>query len=82
MGQPINIEYTVSIWREGQDYIAHAMPLDVMSSGDPKEARQALQEAVSLFLTTALALYSARHSGGKRVWFSPWKLAQSGLAGH
>ena len=55
MGQPINIEYTVYIWREGQDFIAHAMPLDVMSSGRTREqARQALQEAVSLFLATAL----------------------------
>jgi predicted RNase H-like HicB family nuclease len=55
MGQPINIEYTVALWREGKHYVAHAMPLDVMSSGRTREeARQALQEAVSLFLTTAL----------------------------
>ena len=55
MDESINIEYTVYIWRERGDYIAHAMPLDVMSSGRTREqARQALQEAVSLFLTTAL----------------------------
>ena len=34
--------------------IAHAMPLDVMSSGQtPEQARQALDEAVRLFLDTA-----------------------------
>jgi predicted RNase H-like HicB family nuclease len=61
MVQPINIEYTVYIWRDGQDYIAHAMPLDVMSSGRTRqEARQALQEAVNLFLTTA-AEYGSLH---------------------
>jgi predicted RNase H-like HicB family nuclease len=55
MGKPINIQYTVHLWREGKHYIAHAMPLDVMSSGHScEEARQALKEAVSLFLTTAL----------------------------
>jgi predicted RNase H-like HicB family nuclease len=35
--------------------IAHAMPLDVMSVGlTPDEARQALDEAVQLFLITAV----------------------------
>ena len=29
----MNIEYTVQIWQEGDQFIAHAMPLDVMSSG-------------------------------------------------
>jgi predicted RNase H-like HicB family nuclease len=54
MGQPINVEYIMYIWREGQDYIAHALPLDVMSSGRTREeASQALKEAVSLFLATA-----------------------------
>jgi len=33
---------------------AHAMPLDVMSSGQtPNEARSGLEEAVHLFLDTA-----------------------------
>jgi predicted RNase H-like HicB family nuclease len=54
MDQPINVEYTMYIWREGQDYIAHALPLDVMSSGRTREeASHALKEAVSLFLATA-----------------------------
>lgn len=48
------INYTVHIWKEGAQYVAHAMPLDVMSSGGtPDEARQALDEAVTLFLETA-----------------------------
>ena len=54
MDQAKDIEYTVQIWREGNQFIAHAMPLDVMSSGKtPEEARKALDEAVHLFLVTA-----------------------------
>lgn len=48
------IEYTVQIWREGEQYIAHAMPLDVASSGaTPEEARRAFDEAAGLFLNVA-----------------------------
>jgi hypothetical protein len=47
------IEYTVHIWQEGNQFIAHAMPLDVMSSGStPEAARKALDEAVRVFLLT------------------------------
>lgn len=54
MSEIINIEYTIQIWKEGNQFIAHAMPLDVMSSGQtPEEARKALDEAVHLFLETA-----------------------------
>ena len=50
----MSIDYTVQIWREGRQYIAHAMPLDVVSSGPtPDQARAALDEAVRLFLETA-----------------------------
>jgi predicted RNase H-like HicB family nuclease len=50
----MNIEYTVQIWSEGDQFVAHAMPLDVMSSGrTPEGARAALDEAVHLFLVTA-----------------------------
>jgi len=50
----MDIEYTIQIWREGQDFVAHAMPLDVMSCGKtPDQARHALVEAVDLFLATA-----------------------------
>ncbi len=48
------IDYNVQIWREGDQYIAHAMPLDVMSSGsDPEHARNAVDEAVRVFIHTA-----------------------------
>lgn len=50
----MNLEYTAQIWKEGDQFIAHAMPLDVMSSGSTVEAaREALDEAVDLFLETA-----------------------------
>ena len=50
----MNLEYTVQIWKEGDQFIAHAMPLDVMSSGPTVEAaREALEEAVNLFVETA-----------------------------
>ena len=55
MSKMKDIEYTVQIWEEGNQFIAHAMPLDVMSSGGtPEEARRALDEAVHLFLVTAM----------------------------
>lgn len=48
------IETTTRIWREGTQYIAHAMPLDVSSAGaTPDGARKALREAVDLFISTA-----------------------------
>ena len=50
----MNLETTVHIWKEGGQYVAHAMPLDVMSSGStPESARLALDEAVRAFLLTA-----------------------------
>ncbi len=50
----MHIEYTVQIWQEGSQFVAHAMSLDVMSAGPtPEQARQALDEAVRLFLRTA-----------------------------
>jgi predicted RNase H-like HicB family nuclease len=50
----MKIDYTVQVWREGQQYVAHAMPLDVASAGEtPEAARQAVDEAVRLFLATA-----------------------------
>jgi predicted RNase H-like HicB family nuclease len=50
----MKIDYTVQVWREGKQYIAHAMPLDVASFGEtPEAARQAMDEAVRLFLSTA-----------------------------
>lgn len=50
----MNIETTVHIWRENGQFVAHAMPIDVMSSGStPEASRTALDEAVRLFLKTA-----------------------------
>jgi predicted RNase H-like HicB family nuclease len=75
----MNIEYTVQIWNEGDQFVAHAMPLDVMSSGrTPEEARAALDEAVHLFLVTAAdqgsleeILYEAGYELRGREWLSP-----------
>ena len=54
MDQAKDIKYTVQIWKEDNQFVAHAMPLDVMSSGETQEeARKALDEAVHLFLVTA-----------------------------
>jgi len=53
-GETLTIDYTAQVWREGRQYVAHAMPLDVMSAGStPEEARHALSEAVKVFLETA-----------------------------
>ena len=50
----MRIEYTVQIWREGEQHIAHAMPIDVASAGaSAAQVRQALEEAVGLFLNVA-----------------------------
>jgi predicted RNase H-like HicB family nuclease len=73
------IDYTCQIWREGKQYVAHAMPLDVMSAGPtPEAARKALEEAVRAFVRTAgdigtleevLDEAGYRHIGGR--WVSP-----------
>jgi predicted RNase H-like HicB family nuclease len=57
----MNIEYNIQIWQEGRHFVAHAMPLDVMSSGQtPEQARQAVYEAVDLFLETAVEMGTLR----------------------
>jgi predicted RNase H-like HicB family nuclease len=59
VSETTDIEYTVQIWKEGNQFVAHAMPLDVMSSGNtPEEARKALDEAVHLFLATAVDMHT------------------------
>jgi len=73
MKYPADLEYTVQIWKEGDQFIAHAIPLDVMSAGPTVEAaRVALDEAVSLFLETAAeagTLEEVLHECGlDRVW--------------
>jgi predicted RNase H-like HicB family nuclease len=50
----VKLDYTVQVWKEGRQYIAHAMPLDVASAGaTPEAARRAVDEAVRLFVVTA-----------------------------
>lgn len=50
----VRIEHTVQVWKEGDTYVARAVPLDVMSCGDTADnARENLAEAVDLFLKTA-----------------------------
>jgi len=51
---PVNLDLTIYLTREGRQYVAHAMPLDVVSSGPtPEAAREAVYEAVRAFLLTA-----------------------------
>ena len=79
----MNIEYTVQIWQEGRQFIAHAMPLDIMSSGTtPQDAREALQEAVELFFATATEsgtlsdiLAEAGYEFHEGEWISPTWIA-------
>ena len=54
MEDGLRVDYTVHIWKEGDQFVGCALPLDVTSSGrTPDEARQAVSEAVRLFLATA-----------------------------
>lgn len=79
----MNIDYTVQIWQEGDQFIAHAMPLDIMSSGaTPQNARDALQEAVELFISTASEmgtlgdiLEEAGYQRREGEWVSPTWIA-------
>ena len=79
MGKRYNIEYTVQIWKEGGQYVAHAMPLDVMSCGPtPEDARKNLDEAVHLFLATAVdmgtleaVLEEAGYEHSEETWVGP-----------
>ena len=51
----MQVDHTVQVWREDGQFIAHAMPLDLASSGEsPESARLAVDEAVKLFLVTAV----------------------------
>lgn len=75
----MKLHYTVQVWKEGIQYIAHAMPLDVASSGASAEAaRKAVDEAVQLFLATAAehgtlkeVLEDAGYRRAGREWRSP-----------
>ncbi len=75
----MQIEFTTQIWKEGDQYVAHAMPLDIASSGPtPEAARQALDEAVRLFVATARdhgtleeVLEEAGYKREAECWCSP-----------
>jgi predicted RNase H-like HicB family nuclease len=75
----MKLDYTVQVWKEGSQFIAHAMPVDVASSGPtPEAARQAVDEALQLFLTTAAehgtlaeVLEDAGYRHARREWQSP-----------
>lgn len=79
MDKIFNVEYTVQVWKEGQQFVAHAMPLDVMSCGElPEQASKALDEAVHLFLVTAAergtldeVLEEAGYEHHDESWYSP-----------
>ena len=52
----VRIKHTVQVWKEGDTYVARAVPLDVLSCGQTsEEARKNLTQAVDLFLKTASA---------------------------
>jgi hypothetical protein len=68
----MKLDYTVQVWTEGDQFIAHAMPIDFASSGNsPEEARRAVDEAVKAFLSTAAANHTLREvledAGYRRV---------------
>ena len=83
MSNRMSIEYTTQIWQEGNQFVAHAMPLDVMSSGRTvDEARHALAEAVQLFLETTAdigtlgeVLQEAGYELSHGQWVSPTWIA-------
>jgi predicted RNase H-like HicB family nuclease len=75
----VKLSYTVQLWQEGDQFVAHAMPLDVASSGPtPSKAQKALKEAVTLFLATAKesgtleqVLEETGYTRGANGWLSP-----------
>lgn len=75
----MDIEYTIHIWKEENQFIAHAMPLDVISSGQTSDqAKKALFEAVDLFLNTAAEmgtldeiLQESGYHHHQQTWISP-----------
>jgi predicted RNase H-like HicB family nuclease len=85
----MQIEFTVHIWKEGDQFIAHALPLDVASSGPtPEASRQALDEAVQLFIKTAEehgtleeVLEEAGYEREREEWRSPsWVAVERRIA--
>lgn len=73
----MKLEYSVQIWREDNQFIAHAMPIDVASSGEtPELARLAVDEAVTGFLLTASdhgTLQQVLEEAGYRLIGGEWQ---------
>ena len=75
----MQVDYTVQVWKEDGQFVAHAMPLDVASADEsPEAAREAVDEAVKLFLRTAVehgtleeVLEDAGYRRIRRVWRGP-----------
>ncbi len=54
---PVNISFTLQVWKENHTYVAYAPELDVSSCGDSlSQAKTRLREAVGLFLEEASRL--------------------------
>jgi hypothetical protein len=50
----MHLGFTVHLWQEGTQFVAHALPIDIMSSGpSPAAARAAVDEAVMAFISAA-----------------------------
>ena len=75
------IDSICQTWKEGDQYMAHAMPIGVMSSGPtPAAARQALDEAVEVFLETLrdqVTLQSVLEECGYRQENGRWSCPES-----
>ena len=89
MADSNQIDYTVQIWKERDQFVAHAMPLDVMSAGNsPEDARKAVDEAVRAFLDTLAdpgtleeVLTESGYSHEQGKWLSPdWIAVERHLA--
>jgi predicted RNase H-like HicB family nuclease len=74
------IELTVLIWKEGDDFVSHCPELGVSSCGsDLEEAHEMLREAVELYLENAREIgiwddISSSFAAGTR-WTSSMKVA-------
>jgi predicted RNase H-like HicB family nuclease len=50
----MTIDVTIEVWRERNQYVARAVPIDVISSGPTVEsARAAVDEAIRCYIKTA-----------------------------
>jgi predicted RNase H-like HicB family nuclease len=80
----MRIEFTATIFREGEQFVSHAPELDVSSCGSTRdEARANLDEAVRLFLEDAvesntletILLECGYNRAGDHDWRAPQPLS-------